>query len=399
MRVADVLSLSTRMFRTRALRTGLTILGVSVGIGTIVFLVSLGFGLQQVLLERITTDDSLLSLDLFPPEAGILPINATALEKMSKTPNVASVVPVAIYGGQLELTGSVTDTSITVTEPEYFALTGLSPTQGKLYAKEDATRIVITKTIADIYELTQDAAINKELQLTLFYETAVDTKSGPHIVQSEAKKSVIIAGIVEGDTPALYMSSKVFPDIQPSEYAQAKVRVTSSEVLDSVRDVFLQEGYTVLALSDVVAQANKVFNVVQIVLVIFGLAALVVSAIGMFNTMTIAFLERTQEIGIMRSIGASEQDVFSLFLIESALMGFLGGVGGVLIGVIGQTVVNLGLDLLARSLGGQPIDIFATPFWFVLTVVIFSSGVGFLTGLLPGRRASKLNPLEALRYK
>jgi len=387
------------MFRTRALRTGLTILGVSVGIGTIVFLVSLGFGLQEVLLARITTDDSLLSLDIFPPDAGILPITKDAIERMKKVTNVSSVVPIAIYGGQLELNKSVTDASITVTDPQYFALAGLSPTSGQLYEQADATHIIITKTLADIFQLTKDTAVNKEVMLTMFHEVPVATKTGARITQAEAKKSVIISAVVPGDTPALYMTPSVFPDITPAEYAQAKVRVASAEVLDGVRDVFIQEGYTVNALSDVVEQANKVFNVVQVVLVIFGLAALVVSAIGMFNTMTIAFLERTQEIGIMRSIGASEHDVFSLFLIESALMGFLGGVGGVLIGVVGQFIVNFGLDILAKSLGGQPIDIFSTPIWFVVTVIMFSSGVGFMTGLLPGRRASKLNPLEALRYK
>lgn len=399
MRIADVLSLSTRMFRTRALRTGLTILGVSVGIGTIVFLVSLGFGLQRVLLERITTDDSLLSLDVFPADAGVLPITAEIIAKFTAVENVVTVIPVAIYGGQIEIDKSTTDVSITVTDPGFFPLAGISALSGELYESNDEIHIVITETLAEVFSLKIDEAVNREIRLALFYEKPVETSSGLKIERSEARKSAIISAVVEGDTPAMYMSPNVFADITPREFAQAKVRVLSAEVLDSVRDSFLQEGYTVLALSDVVEQANKVFGVVQIVLVIFGLAALVVSSIGMFNTMTIAFLERTQEIGIMRSIGASEKDVFSLFLIESALMGFLGGVGGVLIGVIVQFILNLGLDLLARSLGGQPIDIFSTPIWFVLTVIIFSSGVGLLTGLLPGRRASKLNPLEALRYK
>ena len=127
--------------------------------------------------------------------------------------------------------------------------------------------------------------------------------------------------------------------------------------------------------------------------------ALTVSAIGMFNTMTIALLERINEIGIMRSIGITRKDIKKIFLLEASIMGLFGGVSGIAIGILGGELVNIGINILAKSFGGQALDLFYSPLWFIFTVTLFSSIVGFLTGIYPSMKASKLNPLDALRYK
>jgi len=115
--------------------------------------------------------------------------------------------------------------------------------------------------------------------------------------------------------------------------------------------------------------------------------------------MTISILERTQDIGTMRSIGGSREDIRNLFLIESTLIGFTGGVMGIVLGFIVGFIFNNGVRLLAKILGGKSVDLFHTPIWFIVFILIFSTSVGFITGILPARRASSLNPLRALRYK
>ena len=215
---------------------------------------------------------------------------------------------------------------------------------------------------------------------------------------NEQHRDAIVGGVIQNDSPLVYFSPKLF-SVPDDKYSQAKVRVLDASVMESVRSAILEEGFTVSALSDVVDQANKIFQVLQITLAVFGAAALLVSAIGMFNTMTIAFLERTQEIGIMRALGASRNDMFAIFLAESSVMGFLGGFTGILIGYLGAIVVNFGINVFARSLGGTEIALFRTPLWLVVGIILFSTFVGFLTGIFPGRRASKLNPLDALQYK
>jgi len=135
---------------------------------------------------------------------------------------------------------------------------------------------------------------------------------------------------------------------------------------------------------------------------LFGIVALVVSAIGMFNTMTIALLERTEEIGIMKSIGASDftiSMISMIFVMESTIMGFLGGVGGVILGFAGGSIFNILTNMVAERFGGKAVSLFYSPTWFILAIIIFAAVVGFITGFIPARRASKIDPLDALRYK
>jgi putative ABC transport system permease protein len=115
--------------------------------------------------------------------------------------------------------------------------------------------------------------------------------------------------------------------------------------------------------------------------------------------MTIALLERTNEIGIMRAIGVTRRDMLMLFLMESSLMGLLGGVGGVAVGYLGGEIANTGLNILAKTMGGQTLNLFYRPLWFILVIIVFSTIIGFLTGVYPSIRAARMNPLEALRYK
>jgi putative ABC transport system permease protein len=119
----------------------------------------------------------------------------------------------------------------------------------------------------------------------------------------------------------------------------------------------------------------------------------------MFNTMTIALLERTGEIGIMKSIGASRSSISIMFITESTIMGILGGIGGVAVGILGGKIFNTLINLVASRFGGQSVDLFYSPMWFVVVIVVFAGFVGLFTGIVPARRASKIDPLDALRYK
>ena len=177
------------------------------------------------------------------------------------------------------------------------------------------------------------------------------------------------------------------------------MQATSSDVLPELRERIIAKGFSVSALSDTIDEANKIFHIIQVILMLFGVVALIVSAIGMFNTMTITLLERTEEIGIMKSIGASDAIIAALFIMESTLMGFLGGVGGLVIGSIGGELFNILVNLLAVRLGGQSVDLFYSPLWFIALIIIFGAVVGLLTGIAPARRASRIDPLDALRYK
>ncbi|MDD5652466.1 MAG: FtsX-like permease family protein, partial [Candidatus Moranbacteria bacterium] len=214
------------------------------------------------------------------------------------------------------------------------------------------------------------------------------------------EKKYYVKGIIEDETQAYaYIDRSSAEEISFDNYDKIKIKVSSDDKLEEVRENVINKGYYVSAISDLVEQAKQIFKISQIILSLFGIVALIVSAIGMFNTMTIALLERTQEIGIMKTLGASSSVIWRVFLVESIAIGFSGGVLGILLGYVGGHISNFGINILARNFGGTEVDLFYIPVWFVFFILIFSILVGAFTGFYPARRASKLNALEALRYK
>ncbi len=177
------------------------------------------------------------------------------------------------------------------------------------------------------------------------------------------------------------------------------MRVFKEENISAVTDTLIEKGFFVSSLSETIEQANKIFKGIQMALGFFGAIALFVAAIGMINTMTVTLLERTNEIGIMRATGASRKDILLLFVSESTAMGLFGGISGLIIGVLGGKLFNWIINILAGMFGGESVNLFYYPLWFIVTLIVVSTLVGAIAGFIPGRKASKLDPLDALRYK
>lgn len=399
MKVRDLISLSTRMFKTRKMRTFLTILGVSVGIGTVLFLVSLGYGLQNVILGQITTADSLLSLDVSPGTSGIINLDKNNLNEIAKIDKVIEISSMINLPAQLSLDQLTGDGLVYAVDPAFFRLGGILSQQGSIFRSDNVQEAIISSAAAKLFNLSSQDVVGKKISLTLFLSKT--TEEGFEEVESFKRddKYTVVGVIEDENTSYVYIPIKTISDLNINVYSQLKVKVAANEFIEGVRNQIIEKGFLVSSLSDTIDQAIKIFRIIQIVLALFGLVALIVSAIGMFNTMTIALLERINEIGIMRSIGASTGDIRLLFIVESVLMGFLGGVGGVFIGYLAGEVANFGINLLAKSFGGQHLNLFYRPFWFVAVIIVFSTTIGLLTGVYPARKAAKLNPLDALRYK
>lgn len=387
------------MFKTRPMRTFLTVFGVGVGIGTVLFLVSLGYGLQYMILSRIATADSLLTLDVNPGPSETLQLTDRSLQALTKIPHVMEASRQKNIPAQISIGALTGNAQVSAVDGNYFRLRGITASKGALYKEGDAFPALISSAGARLFNLSAGEIVGKQLTMTLVFTNKTGT-GGSAIRTVERPQRYTIAGVVDDDNVSyIYVPLGSLSDLRIDTYDQMKVKVETSGEIPAVRDAILAQGYVVSALSDTIDQANKVFGVVQIVLALFGLVALGVSAIGMFNTMTITLLERTNEIGIMRSIGIAKRDIRKLFLTESILMGFLGGVFGLTMGVVGGLAANLAVNLLSKRFGGPSLNLFYVPSWFVIVILSFSAVVGFLTGVYPAYRASKLNPLDALRYK
>lgn len=406
MKFIDLFKLSTRMFKARTSRTLLTILGMSIGIGAILFLVSLGYGLQKTLLERITTSDSLLTLDITEAKSGLIMLDGDRLGKIEQMKGVSEVSPAFQLTSQGHLEDLSADLVVFASKPSYLRLGGFKTSEGVLLNDDATTGIVVSSAVAQVFGKSSEEMIGKEMTFSFFIPKASDSETSDEggstqadFDRVEGRETYKIIGIVESEENVVYINSQSLGDLGIKRYSQVKVKCASNQEMGVIRDTIINDGLLVSSLSDTVDQANKIFSIVQLVLMLFGVIALVVSAIGMFNTMTIALLERTEEIGIMKSIGASDVSISVMFFMESAIMGFLGGIAGVLIGFTGGILFNSLINFVAVRFGGEKVSLFYSPLWFVLAIIVFSAVVGFFTGFVPARRASKIDPLDALRYK
>lgn len=405
MRFIDLFMLSTRMFKARTSRTLLTILGMGIGISAVLFLVSFGYGLQKTLLERITTSDSLLTLDVAEAKSGEISLNSEMVEKIKNISGVNEVSPAFQLTAQGHVDDISADLSAIGVKPSYLKLGGFRINKGETLSSEKTNNVVITSAVGQVFG-HQDATemIGREITFSFFIPEESTGQAGEGDLQNKLEKvesgtKYKIVGIIEGEENTVYINSESAGELKINKFSQVKVKSESQQAMAGVRETIEKEGLMVSSLSETVDQANQIFRIVQIVLFMFGIIALVVSAIGMFNTMTIALLERTEEIGIMKSIGASDMGISLMFVMESSIMGFLGGFGGVLIGLLGGEIVNRLINFVASRFGGEAVRLFYSPLWFIFAILLFSAFVGFITGFAPARRASKIDPLDALRYK
>ena len=158
---------------------------------------------------------------------------------------------------------------------------------------------------------------------------------------------------------------------------------------------------------------NQFFLIVQAVLGGIGAVALLVAAFGIANTMVMAIYERTREIGLMKAVGATNQDVMSVFLTEAGSIGFLGGIGGVLLALGVNAVINVaGQSFISQGNGGLmgPVGpgmagqeaaqaLTATPLWLPIFAILFATLIGVVSGIYPAIRAAALSPIHALKYE
>ncbi|OHA79839.1 MAG: hypothetical protein A2747_03415 [Candidatus Yonathbacteria bacterium RIFCSPHIGHO2_01_FULL_44_41] len=393
----DLLKLSLRVFRTKPTRTILTILGMSVGIGTVVFLVSLGYGLQYILIGNlITSEDSLMTLEAaYPSESG-KGIDLEKVAEIKTREEVDAVSPVTEFSGELSIAeGAPGIIPVTrVVRASYFKFAGVYPDLGEVF-DEDNPGVVLSAQALKLLGLTVDETIiGKEVTGKVYYPKP--DGSTEEVLISKLQ----IRGIItdENESPLAYVPYSSVTK-EPTVLKSLLIKARNVDLVEPLRDKLEKEGFLISAKVDLVNQARKITNAITTVLMVFGTAALIVSAIGMFNTMIVGFLERIYEVGVMKSLGATDSDVQNLFLMESFIIGFLGGVSGVAIGMGGGALINFVMSTLSQNMGSKALTLFITPAWFAIATLVLSSCIGLISGYWPSRNASKLSPREAFVRK
>jgi ABC-type antimicrobial peptide transport system permease subunit len=422
MKFGYLVYLAISNLRMRKLRSFLTIGGMAIGIGAIVFLVSLGFGLQAIIVNRITNVAAITVLDVSVGTSTILKINEDSLINFRALPNVISVSSSISQSGQVLKGETVTDIALYGVQAQFLTIEGVITSFGTTYTTDDEQSAIVSSTAAELLGaksaqdlIGQTVTIKIVLPDTGPVEqerTLVNTNASANInattINTNTSSSsslntkdveVKVVGIIPSDNSIAYMPLKIFTDAGITNFNLARVKLNTRDNLAAARTAIEAQGYQVDSIADTVGQIDRIFLIFQIVMFIFGLIAILIASLGAFNTLTVSLLERTREIGIMKSLGTTSRHIYVLFLSESLLIGTLGGISGLILGVGLGELVNFIINRLAAKLGGQAVDLFAIPLAFLFIIAGVIILVGLFTGIYPARRAAKINALDALRYE
>ncbi len=257
---------------------------------------------------------------------------------------------------------------------------------------------VVSRAMLRVLSIDEGGAIGKTFN-TSFVVTGSLLSDSQKKVESVSEDYTIVGVIPEDKTPIFYVPFIDLRGLGIEYYSQAKVTARNQEVLADVRKQIEGMGYVTTSVADTVTQINSFFASARIILGLLGMVALGVAALGMFNTLTVSLLERTREVGLMKAIGMKSVEVQELFLTESMVMAFFGGILGLLVGFVGGKALGAGLSLLAIFKGAGAIDVSYIPAPFVIAILVFSLIVGIVTGIYPARRATSISALNALRYE
>lgn len=264
--------------------------------------------------------------------------------------------------------------------------------------KNSLKEAVVNKAVLNVIGLAENQAVGKKITLT-FVAVGDLVEGESERIESVPTIYTIVAVTPEEDTPVVYVPFIELRSLGINRMSQIKIIVKDKNQLANVRATIEAMGYGTVSVVDTVAQINSLFATFRLVLGIVGMVALAVATLGMFNTLTVSLLERTREVGLMKAMGMKSQEVKELFLTESMIMGFYGGLFGLIIGSGVGKILSLVLSSVAVAKGVGLVDISMIPFTFVVMIMILSTVVGILTGLYPAKRATKISALNALRYE
>lgn len=404
----------------RPVRNILTAGGVLIGIVTLVAMVSFGVGVQRevqrnfetVGLENVFVSPQFAEGDAFDPFAPPKPeqpITPDVVAQIEAIPEVTAVTPSLVLPQGIDLTLTLGDTAqpIRVSEggESRFSFGDTTATlAGSRLGEGRSAGVVLVAGLADKFlgeGETYDDLIGRSASLTARLprgETA-DFPTTIIGVRDSFGSRTIDLGLQEREAVKAWWFGQ--PDILQTEgYDLLTVQAVNLGAVTAVIEAIEEMNLRTQSLETILDVANQVLALLQALLGSVGALALLVAALGVANTMMMAIYERTREIGVLKALGASRGEIRSMFTVESAMLGLIGGLFGLFFGFLLGRLVDWAAHRYLINEGITGIGLLSViPWWLAAGAILFAILIGILAGLYPAARAARLDPVKALRHE
>lgn len=460
----DIIRLAMKNFMRRKIRTSLTILGVIIGTAAIVVMLSLGIGMNESFKKDISRMGSLNVITVTPyyyseemMKAGGQPsmtvLDDNGIKKISEIEGVEAITPLLQTSLKIVSGKFSTYANIMGIDPSVMDKFEFNIAEGRLLTKDDTDALVFGSTtpmnffnprsagkfggmgmaygfnggggdqkppvdvMNDKLVMTFDMSYGEKRQPVMSPEQQQPVNNKPPKLY-KVKGVGLLAQSQNDKDYSIYMNIEYLKKItrennknqdvkmrgmsQDQGYQQAMVKIKNISDVEKVQKKINEMGYGANSLADILKGMQKTAGTMQAVLGGIGAISLLVAALGITNTMIMSIYERTREIGVMKVLGCLLGDIRKLFLIEAGMIGFMGGVVGLLFSLGASYLLNIVGGGLFNGGGpsgpnGERNSISVIPLWLALSSMGFATFVGLLSGFYPARRAMKLSALEAIK--
>lgn len=401
----ESISIALRALLTNKLRSVLTMLGIIIGVGAVIAMVSVGMGVREKVQNSIASLGSNM-LIVTPGAAssqGVRSASGTSItlvsddaEAIKKTvPGIDYVTPLVSKQYQIIAGNQNWTTTVQGVTPEYMAIRSLTVGSGSFISERDLNArnrvAVIGSTVAEnLFGTMNPTGQNVRINNTPYQIIGVlDSKGQSSMGQDQ--DDVVMVPLTTAQERLIGI-----------DYVNSiNIQVTKAENMDQVQDQITtllrqrhkivgdkEDDFSVRNLTSIMEMATETTGTITMLLGSIAAISLLVGGIGIMNIMIVSVTERTREIGIRKALGATYRDIMLQFLIESIVIGVLGGVGGIVLGVAAAYGISIFSSLNTVI--------------SVLSIVVsfgFSIGIGLFFGIYPARKAALLDPIEALRFE
>lgn len=438
MKLKDSIKMSLDDLKNRKFRTFIT--GISIGIGVMLIMVtgSLGEGLQQWAKNKANSMQNLKTVTILPQKSNeenkseenekvkkdsFKKIDEKTLENIKKINGMSSM--------RVELKSNITGINIGILKGKKVDVIGIDTNYDIFLASSIDSVKTDPKNKGKVTEpLVAGSLINKnDINGVLVGEKYLKKngiKDYRNIIGQDVELNVEIPGMetfsikgkISGIISELYDEGKniiipmsIVEKIQEfntnekdylNKYGPSMVTVDTKNI-DYVKGIFDEVkklGYEAYAQIDYLKIMEKQMAILKGILMIGGIIVLLVSSIGVINTMTMSVFEKTKSIGIMKALGASKRNIRTIFLVQSGVLGFIGSIVGITMAFITSNLINAIMLNIMKKKGIVDVNtLFITPLWLIGLSICLAVIISMFAGIMPAIRASKLNPIETLSYE
>ncbi len=406
MRIVNLLKIAYRSLSKNKLRVLLTMLGIIIGVASVIAMLAIGEGSKQNIQASVSSLGT-NSVMIYPGSSNMGGVRMGAgshstltikdVEAITaKCEYVTDVSPVVQRSSQIIAGNQNWHTNVIGAYGQYFSIRNLTISSGVGYSTTDekvaAKVCIIGLTVSTNLFGAGTDPVGKYIRINSipFKVIGLLDKKGQNTFGQD-QDDIIIAPfntVQKRMLSTIYLNSILASAKSEKDIDKAKEQITSIIRTEHRLTPATEDDFTVRSQADIANIFGSISNIMTILLASIAGISLIVGGIGIMNIMLVSVTERTREIGIRMAVGAKGRDVLIQFMIESVFISILGGLIGIVLGIL--------ISVLVGRFGGWPVVITPTS---ILLSFLFSSAVGIFFGWYPARKAAALNPIDALRYE